>query len=85
MKTVGSYAAKNHLSKILREVAMRGEEYVIQRRGRNVARLTPCRRLGTGASPNQAMEVIESLRRFRENFKTGPRLDVKAAIAWGRK
>lgn len=39
MKTIGAFAAKTTLSRLLQEVES-GESYVIERRGRPIARLT---------------------------------------------
>ena len=40
MRTVGTFEAKTHLSTLLEQVE-RGEEFVITRHGRAVARLVP--------------------------------------------
>ena len=43
MKTINIHDAKTHLSKILSEVE-KGEEYVLARAGKAIARLSPIRR-----------------------------------------
>jgi antitoxin (DNA-binding transcriptional repressor) of toxin-antitoxin stability system len=43
MKTVNIHEAKTHLSRILSDVE-RGEEYILARAGKAVARLSPIRR-----------------------------------------
>jgi antitoxin (DNA-binding transcriptional repressor) of toxin-antitoxin stability system len=43
MKTINIHDAKTHLSKILSEVE-RGEEFVLARAGKAIARLSPIRR-----------------------------------------
>jgi prevent-host-death family protein len=64
MKTVGTLEAKTHLSRLIAEVERTGEEIIIQRRGRNVAVLGPCR--STVESHQERMDrIIEGFRRIR--------------------
>lgn len=63
---VGAFEAKTHLSALLERVE-RGEEIVITRHGRPVARLVPP--LPAGA---QAEGCIEQLRRFRRHHPMSP-------------
>ena len=62
---VGAFEAKTHLSALLERVE-RGEEIVITRHGRPVARLVPP--VSAGA---QAEGSIEQLRRFRGTHPMG--------------
>ena len=66
MKTVGVFEAKAHLSRLLDEVEG-GEEVLITRHGREVARLVPPR-------PGAAETRRESLKRLRQ-FRRGKRLN----------
>jgi prevent-host-death family protein len=62
MKTVGAFEAKTHLSRLLEEVAG-GEEVLITRHGRAVARLLP-------PEPNSAegrRAALDRLREFRRS------------------
>jgi len=45
MKTVNTHEAKTHLSRILADVE-KGEEYILSRAGKAIARLSPIRRAG---------------------------------------
>lgn len=60
MRRIGAFEAKTHLSRLLEEVEA-GEELLITRHGRAVARLSPVETPSTG----QRREAIERLRRFR--------------------
>ncbi len=62
---IGAFEAKTHLSALLERVE-RGEEIVITRHGRPVARLLPSAPTGAGASG-----LIEQLRRFRRTHPLG--------------
>ncbi|WP_216918747.1 type II toxin-antitoxin system prevent-host-death family antitoxin [Synechococcus sp. CCAP 1479/9] len=66
MKTVGAFEAKTHLSSLLEEVAG-GEEILITRHGRPLARLVPVNAHGR----ERRIEAIQRLRRFA----TGRRLN----------
>lgn len=59
---IGSFEAKNRLSALL-ERAERGEEIVITRRGRPVAKLVPF------ADVNDQEQAREAARRIRERAK----------------
>ena len=58
MREIGAFAAKNTLGSLLDEVE-RGEEIVITRHGRPVARLVPP---STPASQSQAAAAMERIR-----------------------
>jgi prevent-host-death family protein len=60
MKEVGAFEAKTHLSELL-ELASRGEEILITRRGKPVARLVPPSRAGTDAA-RTAFDKLKTLR-----------------------
>jgi prevent-host-death family protein len=84
MKTIGAYEAKTRLSRVLRDVATQGEEYVIERRGRRMARIVPCDRKRKTVSSG-ARGIVEAFRRIRASVKPGPAFDFKAMITEGRK
>lgn len=63
---VGAFEAKTHLSALLERVE-RGEEIVITRHGRPVARLMP----PTTPAAAEAGHAIDQLRRFRQAHTLG--------------
>lgn len=70
MTEVGTLEAKNRLSSLLDEV-IAGEEVVITRHGKPVAKLVPVSSEEQESRARQAWakEVIEDLRRFRASIK----------------
>lgn len=80
MKTVGSYEAKTHLSRLLDEVA-RGEEVTITKHGVPVAVLVP----PAGKARRSAREVIEELKEFRKGVTLGEDLTIRQLIEEGRR
>jgi prevent-host-death family protein len=62
MKEVGAFEAKNKLSELL-DLAERGEEVIITRHGKEVARLVPARGL-----PNRD-EAQSAMQRLRERAR----------------
>jgi prevent-host-death family protein len=79
MKTVGTFAAKTHLSTLLEEVE-RGEEITITRHGRAIARLVP---VGSISSDGLA-DTVARLKAFRRGRRLGG-VSVKALIEEGRR
>jgi prevent-host-death family protein len=76
MKEVGAFEAKNKLSELL-DLAERGEEIVITRHGREVARLVP----PTGQhSVEEARAAIRRIRERAEKAKRG--ITLEEALAW---
>lgn len=63
--SVGAFEAKTHLSSLLERVE-RGEEILITRHGRPVARLLP-----PAPGGRDAAEAVEQLRRFRRDHRMG--------------
>jgi len=61
MKTVGAFEAKTHLSSLLEKVA-RGEEILITRHGKPLARLVPVASSGR----ERRLEAISHLRSFAD-------------------
>lgn len=74
---IGAYEAKIHLPALLERVG-RGEEFVITKHGRPIARLLPVRR----SKPDRRWEAVERLKEFAK----GRTLDVpiKKLINEGR-
>jgi prevent-host-death family protein len=79
MRTVGAFEAKTHLSALLEEVE-RGEEILITRHGKAVARLVPA---GV-VSRDRLKDTAARLKAFRRGRRLGD-LSVKALIEKGRR
>lgn len=76
MRTVNMHEAKTHLSRLVERVA-RGEEVIIARAGRPVARLTA---IGLDTSPRRPGGKWRGKLRMAEDFDTLP-ADLDAAFA----
>jgi prevent-host-death family protein len=68
MREFGAFEAKNKLGHLL-DLVERGEEVVITRHGREVARLVPARPVRTR---DQARAAIRRIRERAEESKRGP-------------
>jgi prevent-host-death family protein len=79
MREIGAFEAKNKLGQLLDWVEA-GEEVIITRRGRVVARLVPPH---SAADPEQARKAADAIRTMSKGVKLG-RLKVKDLIAEGR-
>ena len=66
MSQIGAFEAKTHLSELLDRVEA-GEELVIARRGRPVARLVPV----ADANQQRAAEAVKRLRALRRGATLG--------------
>jgi len=75
---IGAYEAKTHFSALLERVA-RGEQVVITKHGRPIARLVPIDRTG----PDQRREAVERLREFAKGRTLG--VPIKQLIEEGRR
>jgi prevent-host-death family protein len=75
---IGAYEAKTHLSALLERVA-RGEQFVITKHGRPIARLAPIGRL----DPDRRREAIEKFKEFAKGHTLG--VPVKQLIEEGRR
>jgi prevent-host-death family protein len=79
MKTVGIFEAKTHLSTLLKRVEQ-GEEIIVTRHGKPVARLVP-----VGAVNREGREdIVARLKSFRKGRPVGG-LSRKALIEEGRR
>jgi prevent-host-death family protein len=79
MRTVGTFEAKTHLSALLEEVE-RGEEIMITKHGKAVARLMPV----NVVSRDRLKDTLTRLKAFRRGRRLGD-LSVKALIEEGRR
>ncbi len=79
MQTIGSYQAKTHLPKLLDRVTQ-GEEIVITRRGKPIAKLVPIGK----PSREEIQKAIDEIRRLRKNVSLGE-MTIKEMIEEGRK
>jgi prevent-host-death family protein len=75
MRTVSAREANQFFSKLL-QCVVDGEEVVITRRGKPVARLTPAR--PAVADPERAAEIERLIAHWREGIDLGP------PVAWTR-
>jgi prevent-host-death family protein len=66
VRTVGAFEAKTHLSALLEEVE-RGEEVVITRHGKAIARLVPAERIDR----ERVSAAIAELKRLRAGSSLG--------------
>jgi prevent-host-death family protein len=82
MKSVGAFAAKTHLSELLQQVR-RGEEVIIQKRGKSIAALVPFSSMGQAQAAERRARVLHGLREIRTAAKPGAR--ARTLIELGRK
>jgi prevent-host-death family protein len=80
MESVGAYEAKAHLPQLLDRVA-RGEEILITRNGRPVARLVP----EPADEITDIRSVIAEIREFRKGRKLGDDVTIRELIEEGRR
>jgi prevent-host-death family protein len=80
MKEVGAFEAKNRLGQLL-DLVERGEEVVITRHGKAVARLVPPK---TGFSRSEAREAAQCIRNMSRGV-TLRGLPIKDLIEEGRR
>lgn len=86
MKTIGTFEAKTHLSQIIQSVEKNNEEYLVQKRGKNVAIIVPYISKIKKANEELIDEVINGVDEIRKNIKLGlPKNGVKSLINEGRK
>ena len=79
MKKIGAFEAKNRLSELL-DAAENGEEVLITKHGRAVAKLVPVQEFDRA----RAREAVEWLKKFRETHPLGG-LTYRELIDGGRK
>ena len=78
MKSIGSFEAKTHLPRILKQVEA-GETFVVTRNGKPVARIAPVER----ARVKDAQDVLRRLRALRLNL--GSANEIRAMRDEGRR
>ncbi len=84
MKQIGIFDAKTHLSSLVDEVE-RGEEIVITRHGKPVARLVQAEDRLTPEKIAKRREALERLRRIAQELKINPtHKEIKSWINEGR-
>jgi prevent-host-death family protein len=76
---VGAFEAKTRLSELLREVE-RGASFVIQRRGKTVARLVPPAR---AEQAQDLAQILAGFRRIRQRIRG--RVKIRELIEEGRR
>jgi prevent-host-death family protein len=80
METVGSFEAKTHLPQLLERVA-KGEEFIITKHGKPVARLVPLQ--ATKAKPD-VQAAVEAMKKFRKGRSLGG-ASIREMIQEGRR
>ncbi|MGO8816284.1 MAG: type II toxin-antitoxin system Phd/YefM family antitoxin [Terriglobia bacterium] len=80
MRTIGLFQAKNGLSALVQKVS-EGEEFMITRRGKEVAMLVPAR----PHSRRSPREVIEHIRQTREGARLPKGYTLRRLIEEGRR
>jgi len=80
MRKIGAYEAKTNLSKLLDDVARRGETILIMKNGKPVAELRPV----ANRPKMTPAEAVEGLRQFRETHKLRG-LSIREMINEGRR
>ena len=80
-QSIGAFEAKTHFSKII-EKAERGEDFVITRRGKPVAKIIPFEK-----EPEMSFkEAVEQLMEMRKLYRGKPgSFNIREAIEEGRK
>lgn len=78
MLKIGSFEAKTKLPELLRMVEKSGEEIIITRRGKDVAKLTPVEQ------NKDAILVIEEIKKLRKSIKRVSVSEIKQMIEKGR-
>jgi prevent-host-death family protein len=80
MAAIGIYEAKSRLSQLVEQVEA-GQEVVLTRRGKPVAKIVPAK---TGAQIDNSAAVDEIIA-FSKTLKGVPRFDVRKALEQGRR
>jgi len=81
MKSVGSFEAKTHLPQLLQRVAQ-GEEFLITKHGKPVARLVPA---VTDRPKPDVRQVIAELKAFSKGNTLGEGVTIRDLIEDGRR
>ena len=81
MREIGSFEAKNRLAELLKAVE-RGDEVIITRRGKAVAKLVSPDGAKGGA---RALAAVSQIRELRRGVTLGPGVTLKALIEEDRR
>lgn len=81
MTEVGAFEAKTHLAALLDRVAQ-GEEMVITRRGKPVAKLVG---IDHGRQHDRALQAVQRIQARRKGVTLGPDLSIRELIDEGRR
>ena len=86
METIGVFEAKTHLSQLLVRVE-NAEEFIIQKRGKNIAVLQPFNKLNKKKKKEKEQMILSAFKEIRESQKKVNRKkeSVKELINSGRK
>jgi len=80
-QSIGAFEAKTHFSQII-EKAERGEDFVITRRGKPVAKIIPFEQ----KKEMTWVEALEEFRKFRKLYRGEPgSFNIREAIEEGRR
>ena len=85
MKKIGAFEAKTNLSKLLAEVVNRKEEFIIQKRGINVAVLIPFEEFNRKAETDRRKSILDDCRAIRASATEGTVGSYKEWVEEGRK
>jgi len=78
MLKIGSFEAKTKLPELLRMVEKSGEEIIITRKGKEIAKITPI------DQNEDAIFVIEEIKKLRKSIKKVSTSEIKQIIEEGR-
>ena len=81
MKTVGAFSAKTHLSDLLEQVA-HGESFLITKRGKPMASLSP---VNVSRKQGPKDSIIEFRKQFAKSLKRFSVGEIKELIESGRR
>lgn len=75
---IGSFEAKTKLPELLRMVEKSGEEIIITRKGKEIAKISPI------DQNEEAILVIEEIRKLRKSIKKSSASEIRRMIEEGR-
>lgn len=78
MLKIGSFEAKTKLPELLRMVEKSGEEIIITRKGKEIAKITPI------DQNREAIFVIEEIKKLKKSIKRASASEIKQMIEEGR-
>lgn len=83
MQTIGAFEAKTHLSELLQR-AEGGEEIIITRHGKPVARLVPVAEVDSHTLAGRRA-AVQALKQLRKGRTLGPDITIRDLIEDGRR